>query len=141
MKAIVQALPITAALALMACGDQQPTHPSVVIYDPYMVFFDFDKSTVTPQAAATTREAANAAKASGPAYRIELTGHTDRAGDEQYNIRLSVARGNAVKAELIKNGVPAERITVVGKGESLPIVMTADGAREPQNRRVIFRID
>ena len=51
-------------------------------------------------------------------------------------MRLSQRRAEAIKAELVKNGVPANEISVVAKGESQPLVPTADGVREPQNRRV-----
>jgi outer membrane protein OmpA-like peptidoglycan-associated protein len=59
-----------------------------------------------------------------------------RPGSEQYNLALSLRRAEAVKAAMIKQGVPASLIVVVGKGESQPLVPTADGVREPQNRRV-----
>ena len=49
---------------------------------------------------------------------------------------LGLRRANAVKNELVKAGVPAANIVVVSRGESMPLVQTADGVREPQNRRV-----
>ena len=49
---------------------------------------------------------------------------------------LSLKRANAVKAAMVKQGVPADQISVVGKGETQPLVQTPDGVREPQNRRV-----
>ena len=49
---------------------------------------------------------------------------------------LSLRRAEAVKANMIKQGIPASAIVVIGKGESQPLVPTADGVREPQNRRV-----
>jgi outer membrane protein OmpA-like peptidoglycan-associated protein len=49
---------------------------------------------------------------------------------------LSLRRANAVKDQLVREGIPAANITVVGRGESQPLVQTADGVREPQNRRV-----
>jgi outer membrane protein OmpA-like peptidoglycan-associated protein len=51
-------------------------------------------------------------------------------------MRLSQRRADAVKAELVKLGIPASEITTVAKGESDPLVPTADGVREPRNRRV-----
>jgi outer membrane protein OmpA-like peptidoglycan-associated protein len=101
----------------------------------FIVFFDFDRSNITAEAQKTINQAAAAAKA-GEASQVTLTGHTDRSGSEQYNMALSLRRAEAVKASLIKLGVPASLIVVIGKGESQPLVPTADGVREPQNRRV-----
>jgi outer membrane protein OmpA-like peptidoglycan-associated protein len=101
----------------------------------YIVFFDWDRANITPQSADTIRQAADAYKA-GRNARIEATGHADRSGSDQYNMGLSLRRANAVKAELVRNGVPAANIVVLGRGETMPLVQTADGVREPQNRRV-----
>ena len=101
----------------------------------YIVFFDFDRATLTAQALTTIKQAAAAAKA-GNKTRIGVTGHTDRAGSDAYNMALSLRRANAVKDQLVREGIPAAGITVVGRGESQPLVPTADGVREPQNRRV-----
>jgi outer membrane protein OmpA-like peptidoglycan-associated protein len=101
----------------------------------YLVFFDFDKSDVTPEASRTIGQAADNAK-SNKATTIALTGYTDSVGTEKYNLALSIRRGNAVKAALIKLGVPANEISVVGKGKAEQLVPTKDGVREPQNRRV-----
>jgi outer membrane protein OmpA-like peptidoglycan-associated protein len=68
--------------------------------------------------------------------RIEVNGYTDRSGSDQYNQGLSVRRANAVAAELLRRGVPRNEIATRGFGESNPLVPTADGVREPQNRRV-----
>ena len=68
--------------------------------------------------------------------RITATGHADRSGPEDYNMALSLRRANAVKDALVRDGVPATAISVIGKGETQPLVQTADGVREPQNRRV-----
>jgi outer membrane protein OmpA-like peptidoglycan-associated protein len=65
-----------------------------------------------------------------------VTGHADRAGPDSYNMALSMRRADAVKAVLVREGVPANQIAVVARGESQPLVPTADGVREPQNRRV-----
>ena len=64
------------------------------------------------------------------------TGHTDTSGPESYNMALSLRRANAVKDALVRDGVPAQAIVVIGKGESQPLTPTGDGVREPQNRRV-----
>ena len=74
------------------------------------------------------------AKATG-AKAVKVTGFTDRSGSPQYNLHLSVRRAEAVQAEMVRLGVPATNIQIEGKGEEYPLVPTADGVREPQNRR------
>jgi outer membrane immunogenic protein len=101
----------------------------------YLVFFDFDRSDLTPEANNIVRTAADNAKA-GNVTRIEVTGHTDAAGSQPYNLRLSQRRAQTVQAELVRDGIPADQISVAAKGKSQPLVPTADGVREPQNRRV-----
>ncbi len=101
----------------------------------FMVFFDFNKSDISPQAAAIIHDAAGAAKMGG-VTRVGVTGHTDLAGSDKYNMALSMKRANAVRDALVAQGVPASEIVVLGKGKSEPLVPTQDGVREPQNRRV-----
>ncbi len=114
-----------------------PPPPAAPAVTPpsFMVFFDWDRSTLSQQALATIRQAADAFKARGSA-RITATGHTDTSGPEAYNMALSLRRANAVKDALVRDGVPAQAISVVGRGEQGLLVQTADGVREPQNRRV-----
>ncbi len=107
----------------------QPQAPS------FMVFFDWDRSNLSAQALNTIKQAAGVYKTKGSA-RITATGHTDKSGPDSYNMALSLRRANTVKDALVREGVPATAISVIGKGESQPLVQTADGVREPQNRRV-----
>jgi outer membrane protein OmpA-like peptidoglycan-associated protein len=106
-----------------------PTAPS------YMVFFDWDRSDLSQQALTTIQQVAQAYKQKGSA-RITATGHTDTSGPADYNMALSLRRANAVKDALVRNGVPATAIAVIGRGEQGLLVPTPDGVREPQNRRV-----
>ena len=113
-----------------------PPPPTPVAQAPsFMVFFDWDRSNLSQQALTTIQQAANAFKTKGNA-RITATGHTDTSGPEAYNMALSLRRANTVKDALVRDGVPATAISVIGKGETQPLVQTADGVREPQNRRV-----
>ncbi len=65
-----------------------------------------------------------------------MAGHADRSGSDAYNLRLSQRRADAVAAELVRQGVNRNDIGIQAFGESRPLVPTADGVREPQNRRV-----
>jgi len=113
-----------------------PPPPTPAVSPPsFMVFFDWDRSNLSAQALNTIKQAAAAFKTKGNA-RITATGHTDTSGPENYNMALSLRRANAVKDALVREGVPAMAIAVVGRGESQPLVPTGDGVREPQNRRV-----
>jgi iron complex outermembrane receptor protein len=101
----------------------------------YLVFFDFNKSDLTPQAATIVNQAA---KNAGPAKvtKLEVTGHTDTVGSDAYNMRLSRRRAESVAALLEKDGIPSSEIEIVAKGKRDLLVPTADGVKEPQNRRV-----
>ena len=110
--------------------------PAPAVAPPsFMVFFDWDRSNLSQQALNTIKQAADAFRQKGNA-RITATGHTDTSGPEAYNMALSLRRANAVKDALVREGVPAQAISVVGRGEQGLLVQTGDGVREPQNRRV-----
>jgi outer membrane protein OmpA-like peptidoglycan-associated protein len=101
----------------------------------YLVFFDFDRADLTDRARQIVAEAATNSTRAGTT-RIEVAGHADRSGTPQYNQRLSERRAAAVAAELERRGVARSAMTIQAFGESRPLVPTADGVREPQNRRV-----
>jgi len=101
----------------------------------YLVFFDWDKATLTDRAREIIKQAAD--NSTHVQYtRIEVNGYTDTSGTPQYNQGLSIRRAKAVQAELIKDGVPGNAITIQGFGETHLLVPTGPGVREPQNRRV-----
>jgi outer membrane protein OmpA-like peptidoglycan-associated protein len=93
-------------------------------------FFEYDKSTLLPGAYSELQRISDVLN-KYPQTIIEVGGHTDTRGSEEYNLRLSEQRAQAVKDELIRNGVMAQRINAVGYGESRPI--SSDHA---MNRRV-----
>jgi OmpA-OmpF porin, OOP family len=101
----------------------------------YLVFFDWDKATLTDRARQIIKEAAD--NSTRVRYtRIEVNGYTDTSGTKQYNQGLSIRRARAVQAELVKDGVPESAITIQGFGDTNLLVPTGPGVREPQNRRV-----
>ncbi len=99
------------------------------------MLFDWDRAEVTPQAAANHDNAAAAYQQTGQA-QVVLAGHADRSGSAQYNVGLSQRRADAVRSYLAGRGVADGAIRTEAFGESRPLVETADGVREPQNRRV-----
>jgi OOP family OmpA-OmpF porin len=102
----------------------------------YQLFFDFNRDTLTHEAARTVKSIAQAVQAAGYP-RLHLVGYTDLTGPVRYNMRLSLKRAERVRRALVAAGVPVTKMTVEGRGRSTPLVSTADGVREPQNRRVV----
>jgi outer membrane protein OmpA-like peptidoglycan-associated protein len=117
-----------------------PTPAPVVAPAPppartYLVFFDWDKYDLSARAKQIISEAAdNAGKVK--VTRIEVNGYADLSGTHTYNQGLSQRRADAVAAELVKNGIPKSEIFEQAFGDTHPLVPTAPGVREPQNRRV-----
>jgi len=102
---------------------------------PFIVFFDWNKSDITPEAASILDNAAQAYATTGNA-QVMLAGYTDTSGTASYNMGLSQRRADAVKAYLAGKGVPDAALQTQAFGETKLLVQTADGVREPQNRRV-----
>lgn len=130
--------PAAAPAIAPAAEPMRPTAPSVPeLPRLYRVFFDWNKADISAEGTRILNDAATAAKtAQAQITRIVATGHADRSGTERYNMALSLRRANAVKSVLIREGVPENQIVVLGKGERETLVPTADGVREPLNRRV-----
>ena len=133
-----------AAVFLLGACEQPKPAPSPPPPPPpapqaFMVFFDWDSTKLSDASMNVISQAADSYKSKGSA-RITATGHTDTSGTEAYNMALSLRRANAVKDALVRTGVPATAISVVGRGEQGLLVPTGDGVREPQNRRVEIAI-
>lgn len=109
--------------------------PSACNEGPYLVFFDWDESNIRPDAA-TVLDNAVAQYANCGMARVMLAGHADKSGSAQYNVGLSQRRNTSVRAYLESRGIGGANIASEAFGETQPRVDTADGVREPQNRRV-----
>ena len=118
----------------VAAAPPPPPATAVQKKQMFIVFFEFDKSTLTPDGKKVV-DAAAAAFKSGKSD-VAIAGYTDLAGSQQYNLALSHRRADAVKAAMVKDGVPASAVGESWYGKQNPRVPTADGVREPQNRRV-----
>jgi OmpA family len=131
-----------AVLALMApAAYAQSTNaaapPQVEGPGQYMVFFPWNQATLSEEDRQIVDQAAAEYRQTG-STRITITGHTDTSGSAAYNLELSQRRAEAVAAEMIRQGVPAGEIETIGRGEEDLLVPTADGVREPRNRRVVI---
>lgn len=125
------------------CPNSQPGQtigpdgcPVPISIDLKGVNFDFDKSTLRPDAVSILGEAAEILKRY-PDLRVEVAGHTDSKGTDAYNQKLSERRATAVYDYLTSQGVAASRLTgPIGYGESRPIApnTNADGSDNPEGR-------
>ena len=103
------------------------------------VYFDTNKATIKPVSFALLNEVGQALK-DNPKIKVEVQGHTDSQGNDDFNLKLSQRRAESVRTYLIKQGISSDRMTAKGYGENVPIAdnRTADG--RSQNRRVEFVI-
>ena len=122
----------TAAPALQSRSTARPAVAPVP--QTFQVFFDFNKSDLTPEAKRIIASAAQAYK-SGSFVRIVVTGHTDTKGTAKYNKKLSDRRAASVKAEFETLGVKSSVVVTQGVGKNGLLVPTNDQVREAQNRR------
>jgi outer membrane protein OmpA-like peptidoglycan-associated protein len=114
-----------------------PAPPPAV--STFIVFFDFDRFDLTPQAQQIVAQAVMTARTSG-AVRVVVTGHTDTVGSQTYNQALSERRAQSVENEMVRLGLSANDITTAGRSFSEPLVQTGPGVREPQNRRAVIQL-
>ncbi|GAA4641940.1 hypothetical protein GCM10023115_02660 [Pontixanthobacter gangjinensis] len=112
-----------------------PPPPPPCNKGPYIVFFEWDQSDITPEAATILNSAVSAYANCGMAS-VMLAGHADASGAKTYNVGLSERRNESVTNYLAGRGIPTSRISSEAFGESALRVPTADGVRELQNRRV-----
>ena len=147
-KVLRISLVVAAVGLLLAACKNEPPPPAAAAPPPpppaaapppppkqFVVYFEFDKSNLTPEGAKVVSDAANAFKQTGSA-RVAITGYTDLSGTQKYNLGLSKRRADTVRGALVHDGVPDGAIAEAWRGKENPAVPTADGVREPRNRRV-----
>jgi outer membrane protein OmpA-like peptidoglycan-associated protein len=101
------------------------------------VLFDFNRASLKPGAREKLSKLAGILLAYPGPYAIEIEGHTDSVGSDEYNLRLSRDRAQSVSAYVREAGIPAARITQVGGfGESRPVASNDNDAGRQMNRRV-----
>jgi outer membrane protein OmpA-like peptidoglycan-associated protein len=104
------------------------------------IYFDFDKAIIKPESKNELQKLLDVMR-NNPTMKVELGGHTDAKGSNEYNISLSQRRANAVVAWLVKNGIDRNRLVPKGYGEEKPLVSNDDeqDGREI-NRRTEFKV-
>ena len=117
-----------------------PPPPPAPTARQFVVYFDWDRSNLTAEASSVVTQAANYAK-SGRPTRILVVGHADTSGSAAYNVGLSNRRARTVADALVAQGVNGGVISLDGKGETQLARPTADGVREPLNRRATIDIN
>ncbi|MBX7262443.1 MAG: OmpA family protein [Chitinophagaceae bacterium] len=120
-----------------------PPVDTVIVMDN--IYFAFNKATILEESHAAIDNQIVTLMNKYPTMVIEISGHTDSKGKDDYNMKLSQARANAVKNYLIAKGIAAERMTAVGYGETKPIAPNQiDGKDNPEgrkkNRRTEFKV-
>lgn len=101
---------------------------------PVLIFFDWDQAVLEREAVPIVNQLADSLR--NRQGDIRVTGHADTSGPRDYNYELGMRRAQTVAAALAQRGVDRQRMTLVSEGETDLRVPTADGVREPQNRRV-----
>ncbi|WP_428311891.1 OmpA family protein [Hydrocarboniphaga sp.] len=103
------------------------------------VNFDFDKASLTPNAKAILDNVGDELVAN-PQINVEIGGHTDSRGSDEYNQNLSDRRASSVVQYLVGRGINSERMTSVGYGETQPIADNDTDEGRELNRRVELKI-
>ncbi len=121
-------------LTLLASGPA----PKKCTLTVYGINFDFDQATLRPDSMPVL-EQVRLLFANDAVYSAEVGGHTDNQGARDYNMKLSAARAEAVKAWLVGKGIAAGRITTAGYGDTHPLVANTSDENKARNRRVELR--
>jgi OmpA-OmpF porin, OOP family len=113
----------------------QPPRPRT-----FTINFLFDSATDLAPGSSETVKELKSVLTTWPAPHLNVVGHTDSAGSEQFNDELSMRRAKTVAAFLVKAGIPAKQIETAGRGKREPVVRTRDGTPNQANRRVVITV-
>lgn len=99
--------------------------------------FEYDQYVLTADARGILKNNAIYLKAKG--VRVQIEGHCDQRGSDEYNLALGENRALTVKKYLVSLGVPADRLTIISYGEEVPLVMANTEEAWAKNRRAEFK--
>lgn len=133
-KAAIQEETVTEVTSAVA---QPVTKVETAVAELTRIHFDYDQSLLTPAARDTLNANAAALKAA-PVLKVQIEGHCDERGSNQYNIALGERRAQAAMKYLVDLGVEPGRLSTVSYGEEMPLVPGHDEAAWAQNRRAEF---
>jgi peptidoglycan-associated lipoprotein len=140
---------VSALLLLSACSTDKPAPPPGASAETTIVpgsrrdfevnvgdrvFFDYDRSEVRPDGAATLQKQA-AWLARYPSVTLTIEGHCDERGTREYNLALGARRASAVKEYLISLGVSSSRLETISYGKERPVCVESNESCWQQNRR------
>lgn len=109
--------------------------------EPFTVYFEWDRSDLTASNQDVLNQAISRVRDGNCSVTLVVVeGHTDSSGGDAYNEALSARRAASVRDALVATGVSAGSITTEARGESDQARPTADGVREPLNRRAVVEI-
>ncbi|MVT11291.1 OmpA family protein [Chitinophaga tropicalis] len=130
---------ITAAPAALKKAELKKEESAVVNTAFANLQFATAKAEIAASSLSSLDKMASLLKAH-PGWHLKLSGHTDNEGSEAFNQTLSEKRSEAVKQYLVEKGVPAEKITTIGYGQTKPIATNNSKAAKEKNRRVEMEI-
>jgi peptidoglycan-associated lipoprotein len=124
------------SLKQMQEGKAAITPPSSPLKD---VFYDFDRYDLSADARATLRANADWLR-NNPSARVEIEGHCDERGTNEYNLALGAKRAQAAREFLASLGIAGDRLSTISYGEEIPVCREHDESCWKQNRRARFVI-
>lgn len=124
------------SLQQMREGQSTKTPPSSPLGD---IFFDFDRSDLRADARDILRKNAEWLK-NNPSVRVEIEGHCDDRGTNEYNLALGAKRAQSARDYLATLGIPGDRLSTISYGEEIPACREAGDSCWEQNRRARFVI-
>ncbi len=117
----------------------QRLQEEIQAFEQEMIFFDFDKADLKPEAQAVLRKKADWLL-KHPEFNVLIEGHCDERGTNEYNLALGERRANSAKMFLIDLGVPEERISTISYGEERPLDPRHCEEAWAKNRRCEFKL-